>query len=277
MKVPWERLGVAVAGLGGLALAVPTIGSPTWRMAVSDPGRGAVLATQTTWSWGKVVVTGRVTGEVVSETVVTNVPGLVGLVGMLVVGFVGLVLWVVLPGVRGAVAGLVGGAVAASALVTATLQRLGQAARVDAYRTTGLDVRSYPQSAAVYETLSALVLVATLAAVAWMTLHSGSGPSAPAPVLGSRATATADSEMAGSEMAGSEVAGSEGAGSVGAAGSEGADSGAGGAERSVVDGPAGAARLEPRDRTRHLSGEAVSFSEAPRPDPSEPPHPDPDR
>lgn len=262
-----ERLGVAAAGLGGLALALPTIGSPTWRMAVSDPGRGEVLASQTTWSWGKVVVTGRVTGEVVSETVVANVPGLVGLVAMLAAGFVGLVVWVALPGVRGAVAGLVGVAVAASGLVTATLQRIGQSARVDAYRLTGLDVRSYPQPAAVYETLSTLALVGTLLVMAWLILRAGS-PRVPA--------AAAARAGGASDAAAPDGAAPDGASSA-RADTEGAGAERAGTERTALQGSDAIPQLEPDRRPRHLTSEAVSFSDAPGPGRSEQPPPDPHR
>lgn len=219
-----ERLAVCAAGLVGLALAVPSLGSPTWRIVASDPGRGEVLWAQSTWSWGKAVTFG-----LVSDQVVTNVPGLVALVLVLVAALAGLVAWVLVPGVTGAVAGLVGVSVAASSLVTATLRRLGMSGRVDAYRPTGLDVRSYLQTAAVCETLAAGVLVAVLAVMVWMTLRA-------------RPAAKALSDAGDADDEGEE---------------------SGGASAGQRSPRVGTARLEETDRPAHLNGEEIGFSDAP--------------
>ena len=224
-----ERVVVGAVGLVGLALAVPSLGSPTWRIVASDPGRGEVLWAQSTWSWGKAVIFGPV-----SDQVVTNVPGLVALVLVLVAALAGLVLWVLVPGVTGSVAGLVGVSVAASSLVTATLTRIGMSGRVDAYRPTGLDVRSYLQTAAVCETLAAGVLVAVLAVMVWLTARAR-----PAGVARGVADDTADEGGAVRPGEARGVPAEEPAKRVGVAG------------------------LEETGRARHLRGEEVGFSDSP--------------
>lgn len=226
-----ERVVVGAVGLVGLALAVPSLGSPTWRIVASDPGRGEVLWAQSTWSWGKAVIFGPV-----SDQVVTNVPGLVALVLVLVAALAGLVLWVLVPGVTGSVAGLVGVSVAASSLVTATLTRIGMSGRVDAYRPTGLDVRSYLQTAAVCETLAAGVLVAVLAVMVWLTARAR-------PAGAARVVADLDD-----------------------AADEGGAARPGGARGVPAEEPAkrvGVASLEETGRARHLRGEEVGFSDSP--------------
>ncbi|OFE18413.1 hypothetical protein BA895_12385 [Humibacillus sp. DSM 29435] len=159
---------VAVAVLG-LALTVPSIGSATSRLVISDPGRGSVISDQSSWSWGQVVVR---SGDSF-ERAFPNAPGLVLFVLSLALGLLAVLWWAWRPGRAGALLGVLGLTVATVRVLTSVAERLGDT-QVDAYANTALDVRSYLQAAAVTETIAAVLLLLALAGM--LALALGSGP-----------------------------------------------------------------------------------------------------
>ncbi len=157
---------VAAAGFG-LALALPSIGSATARLEISDPGRGAVITAQSTWSWGQTLVTNG--GSF--ERTFPNTPGLVLFVSSLVIALAAVLWWAWKPDRAGAVIGVLGLTVATVRVSTAVTERLGNT-QVEGYDNTGLDVRSYLEPAAVTETLAAAVLALALAGMVALALRS---------------------------------------------------------------------------------------------------------
>ncbi len=163
------QLTVVVAAALGLALAVPSIGSETARLVISDPGRGAVITAQSTWSWGQTLVTN---GGSFDRTF-PNTPGLVLFVSSLVIALPAVLWWAWKPGRAAAVLGVLGLTVATVRVLTAVTERLGNT-QVEGYDNTGLDVRSYLQPAAVTETMAGVLLLLALAGM--LALALGSGP-----------------------------------------------------------------------------------------------------
>ncbi len=237
-----QRWRAGVLALVGLALAVPTVWLPTFRLVLSDAGRGAILSEETAWSWGRSVMRGG------PERVFGNDQGLVLLLVALLLGLAGAVVWLLVPGVTGLLLGLLGVAVVTSRLATSVAQRLGRAAEVAIYQPTGLDVRSYTLPGAVLETASAVVLVVSLVVMVVQALRWVRTP--PVGLTGAGPT----SEGTPSGGAGGLEPGSEPAPAVAAA-------------------RVGVARLAPeRDLTpgdRRLGGEPVSFTDRPRDDGSD--------
>ncbi len=235
-----QRWPAGVLTLVGLALVVPTVWLPTFRLSLSDAGRGALLSEENAWSWGRSVMRGG------PERVFGNEQGLALLLVALAIGLVGALAWLLVPGVVGLLLALVGVAIVTSRVATSVAQRLGRAAEVEVYKPTGLDVRSYTLPGAVLETASAVVLVVALVVMVVQALRWVRPPAA--------------REGAGADEVG--------------AGEVGADEGVEPAGRPVVGARVGVARLAPeRDRTagdRQLGGEPVSFTEQPRDDESGP-------
>lgn len=161
------QLTVVAAAALGLALALPSIGSPTARLEISDPGRGAVITAQSTWSWGQTLVTNG--GSF--ERTFPNTPGLVLFVSSLVIALAAVLWWAWKPDRAGAVIGVLGLTVATVRVSTAVTERLGNT-QVEGYDNTGLDVRSYLEPAAVTETLAAAVLALALAGMVALALRS---------------------------------------------------------------------------------------------------------
>lgn len=231
-----------VLGLLGLALAVPALIWPTWRLVVSDPGRGEVLQRQLLWSWGQ----SSTTNSNGFELTVPNLPGIGFYMFAVLAGFAGLVSWLLVRGARGTAICLVGLSIAATRVVAAALERLGLAARIDSYAKTGLDVRSYAQRAAMAEDVAAVLLVAALAlalASAWRSM--GTSPGFPTSPL---------------------AAGLPEADAVSPASATAAPDSATAAATTAAHGPeprVGPARLVPADEQRRLAGDAVSFVDTP--------------
>lgn len=161
------QLTVVAAAALGLVLAVPSIGSATSRLVISDPGRGTVISDQSSWSWGQVVVR---TGDSF-ERAFPNAPGLVLFVTSLVLGLLAVLWWAGRPGRVGALLGVLGLTVATVRVLTSVAERLGDT-QVDAYANTALDVRSYLQAAAVTETLAGVLLLLALAGMLALALGS---------------------------------------------------------------------------------------------------------
>ncbi|MDN5766269.1 MAG: hypothetical protein L0H96_16955 [Humibacillus sp.] len=157
---------VATAALG-LALAVPSIGSATARLVIADPGRGAVISEQSSWSWGQVVVR---SGDSF-ERAFPNTPGLVLFVASLALGLLAVLWWAARPGRVGALLGVLGLTVATVRILTSVTERLGDT-QVEAYSNTALDVRSYLQPAAVTETIAGVLLLLALAGMLALALGS---------------------------------------------------------------------------------------------------------
>lgn len=172
-----QRWPGGLLALVGLGLAVPTVWLPTFRLVLSDAGRGAILSEETAWSWGRNVMRGG------PERVFDNDQGVVLLLITLGLGLVGAVVWLVVPGVVGLLLALVGVTALTSRMATAVAQRLGRAAEVEVYQPTGLDVRSYTLPGAVLETMSGVVLGVALVvmvaqALRWIRLSArGDEPS----------------------------------------------------------------------------------------------------
>ena len=161
------QLTVVSAAALGLALAVPSIGSATARLVISDPGRGTVISDQSSWSWGQVVVR---SGDSF-ERAFPNTPGLVLFVASLALGLLGVLWWAARPGRVGALVGVPGLTVATVRVLTSVTERLGDT-QVEAYSNTALDVRSYLQPAAVTETIAGGLLLLALAGMLALALGS---------------------------------------------------------------------------------------------------------
>ncbi|MEO7753853.1 MAG: hypothetical protein ABIS35_10595 [Terracoccus sp.] len=229
-----RRWHAGVLVLVGVGLAVPTVWLPTFRLSLSDAGRGALLSEENAWSWGRSVLRGG------PERVFGNEQGLVLLLVALALGLIGALVWLLVPGVVGLLLALVAVAIVTSRVVTSVAQRLGRAAEVEVYTPTGLDVRSYTLPGAVLETASAVVLVVALAVMVVQALRWVRVPAA------------------GGEGGADEREVAE----VGEPGS-----------RPAEAARVGVARLAPeRDLTpgdRRLGGEPVSFTDRPRDDGSD--------
>lgn len=240
-----------VLGLLGLALAVPALIWPTWRLVVSDPGRGEVLQRQLLWSWGQ----SSTTNSNGFELTVPHLPGIAFYILALLGGFAGLVSWLLVRGARGAAICLVGLSIAATRVVAAALERLGLAARLDSYAKTGLDVRSYVQQAAIAEDVAAVLLVTALALAlvsAWRSLGTSPGfPTSPLAAGPPEADAVSDTATATATAAAATA-------TTTAAATADPDTATHGQGPRV-----GPARLVPADEQRQLGGDEVSFVDTP--------------
>jgi hypothetical protein len=152
-----DRVVAGAVAAVGLVFAVPTVFEPTWRLVVSD--HGSVLSTQSSWSWGRYVTGG--TGGTL-ETV-DNLGGLVVLLAALLLGAAGITLWLVVRGLAGTLAGVISTTVLATRVVTTSAERFGRNAQEQAYRSSGLDVSTFAQPAAVLESIAAVLLVGAVA------------------------------------------------------------------------------------------------------------------
>ena len=89
-----ERVPAGAAALLGVALALPSVVAPTWRLTTLDSERGIVLFDQQDWSWGRSEVLGA-GGALVQD--LWNPFGLVLLVGLLGLTAAGAVAWALTP------------------------------------------------------------------------------------------------------------------------------------------------------------------------------------
>lgn len=90
MGLQRERVPAGAAALLGVALALPAVVAPTWRLTTLDSQSGVVLFDQQDWSWGRTRLVGA--GGAVTQDV-WNPLGLVVLVVLVALAAVGAAAW----------------------------------------------------------------------------------------------------------------------------------------------------------------------------------------
>jgi hypothetical protein len=211
-----ERVPAGVAALVGVALAVPSVVAPTWRLTTLDSERGVVLFDQQDWGWGRSQVLGA-GGTVVQD--LQNPFGLVLLVGLLALTAAGAAAWVVTTSPWSSAAPVASAALLGR-LATTVSERHGRAVRDDVH---GLAATGSSTVAGALESLAAAVLcvavvlmVLTLARwrmpSAWVARlrrltdgRRGAAAVSAEPVTGDRARSTIRSRPAGEHLSGPAV------------------------------------------------------------------------
>jgi hypothetical protein len=207
-----ERVPAGVAALVGVALALPSLVAPTWRLMTLDSEGGVVLFDQQDWSWGRSEVLGAA-GTVVSD--LSNPFGLVLLAGLLALTAAGAVAWVVTGAPWAAASAPAACAALLGRLATTVSERHGRAVRDDVH---GLAATGTTTTVGALESLAAVALVVAVALMvlslvgwrmpsAWVArlrrLAAGGLREKAAGVAGSRATVT--SRPAGEHLSGPAV------------------------------------------------------------------------
>jgi hypothetical protein len=90
MRLQRERVPAGAAALLGVAMALPSVVAPTWRLTTLDSQSGVVLFDQQDWSWGRTRLLGA--GGAVTQDL-WNPLGLVVLVLLLALAAVGAGAW----------------------------------------------------------------------------------------------------------------------------------------------------------------------------------------
>ena len=152
-----ERVPAAVAALVGVALVVPSVVVPTWRLTTLDSARGVVLFDQQDWSWGRSEVFGAA-GTVVQD--LWNPFGLALLVGLLGLTASAAVAWVVTTASWAAAAAPVTSAALLGRVATTVSERHGRAVRDDVH---GLAATGTTTLTGALESLAAVALVVAVA------------------------------------------------------------------------------------------------------------------
>jgi hypothetical protein len=161
MRLERGRWPAGLVALAGVALVVPSLGSPTWQQTVSAPERGEILSRQQQFSWGRQVVEG-FAGSLFG--IVENPAGRVVLTALVVVAAGGALAWLVAPG-RVAVLGPVAVALLLGHVASSATQRLGRSLADRAPAAPGLEYVGGSTDAGTAETAAALVLLAALVAM----------------------------------------------------------------------------------------------------------------
>lgn len=156
------RWPAAAVGLAGVALVVPSMVGPTWLQTVGDRERGDLLSEERQWSWGRVDLSG-LTGVALDQ--VPNPVGLVVAVALLVLGFVGVVAWLLVPG-RRVVLAVVALALLTGRVLTTSAERQGRGSRELPGSESGLTVVNGSMTAGWLETASVVVLLTALVLMA---------------------------------------------------------------------------------------------------------------
>jgi hypothetical protein len=180
MRLVSERWPGSVTALTGVALALPSVTSPTWQQTVAAREQGEVVARQLRFSWGRVDFEGPV-GVPLGTT--ENRVALIGFVALLVVAAAGATAWLL---VRGPAALLapIGVALLAGRLVATVTERHGRVLAPETRPGPGLTYLTGSTDAGWYETAALLVLVAALVVMAvglWRAPAAGSPAAAEQP------------------------------------------------------------------------------------------------
>jgi hypothetical protein len=161
MRLEPGRWPVGLVALAGVALVVPSLGSPTWQQTVSAPERGEILSRQQQYSWGRQVVEG-FAGSLFG--IVENPAGRVVLTALVALAAAGALVWLVAPG-RVAVLAPVCLALLLGHVASSATQRLGRSLSDRAPAAPGLEYVGGSTDAGTAETWAAVVLLAALAAM----------------------------------------------------------------------------------------------------------------
>lgn len=165
MRIVRERVPAVAAALAGVALALPSVVAPTWRLTTLDSERGVLLFDQQDWSWGRSRVLGA-GGSVVQD--LPNAYGVVLLVALLAVAAAGALAWLLTSAAWASVVAPVTAAALLGRLATTVTERHGASVRDDVH---GLAATGATTTVGALESLAALALVV---AVAFM-VASGTG------------------------------------------------------------------------------------------------------
>jgi hypothetical protein len=157
MKLLRERGPAGTAAVVGVALALPSVVAPTWRLTTLDSARGVVLFDQHDWSWGRSQLVGA-DGSTVQD--LWNPFGLAVLVVLLVLAAAGAVAWLLTTSRSISVAAAVASAALLGRMSTTVADRLGRTVRDDVH---GLAATGASTSAGALETLAAAVLLVAVA------------------------------------------------------------------------------------------------------------------
>ncbi|WP_323097306.1 hypothetical protein [Intrasporangium sp. YIM S08009] len=161
MRLEQGRWPAGLVALAGVALVVPSLGSPTWQQTVSAPERGEILSRQQQFSWGRQVVEG-FAGSLFG--IVENPAGRVVLTALVVVAGGAALAWLVVPG-RVAVVAPIAVALLLGHVASSATQRLGRSLADRAPAAPGLEYVGGSTDAGSAETAAAVVLLAALAAM----------------------------------------------------------------------------------------------------------------
>jgi hypothetical protein len=161
------RLVGTVAGLVGVALAVPLVFLPTYSVSVPQgltPGSNFPQFQQSFWSWGRIADT---TPGVESQFDYWNKASLALLVGSLVVGLAACVVYAVRRGSDGRILGAVGVVWVTAQVVSGLFGRLGEMSG-DFFGSEDFTFEVYLGGR--LEVLSVLALAVAVGAIAWRPL-----------------------------------------------------------------------------------------------------------
>ena len=160
MRLQRERVPAGAAALLGVAMALPSVVAPTWRLTTLDSQSGVVLFDQQDWSWGRTRLLGA--GGAVTQDL-WNPLGLVVLVLLLTLAAVGAGAWLLssAPWVR--VVAPLSTAILLGQLVASASARQGRPVRDDVH---GLAASGASTSVGMLESAAAVVLLVAVGLLA---------------------------------------------------------------------------------------------------------------